>query len=157
MHKIISKCTDSFAPCCSLWPSKAKCHSDPSYCTLDLKLNFWAISIALALFMLAVGTFGISVGHIVKPLLVALLSSRKAFWCENLEVRTGIWSCNWMYVILTHLTNNTDFNWDQWIQAQIGNCSDMEKLTVFLELFLLTYFKIPLIPVLPLFFFLAQK
>lgn len=42
-------------------------------------MNFWAVSIALPLFRLAVANFGGGIGHIVKPFLVALLSNRKAF------------------------------------------------------------------------------
>lgn len=38
------------------------------------------------------------------------------------------------------------------MQGQNGNCSDMEKLTVILEVFLLTHFIVSLIPVFPLFF-----
>lgn len=90
----------------------AKYHPDPSYCMLDLKLSFWAISIALPLFtlLIAVANFDVGISHVVKLFLVALLSNRKAFWCEDLEVRIGICSWNCVWVILTHITNNADFN-----------------------------------------------
>lgn len=76
----------------------------------DLKLNFQAISIALPVLMTVVTNSDVGISHIVKYFLVVLLSNRRAFWYEDLEVRTGICSWNRVWVILTRITSNPNSN-----------------------------------------------